>query len=102
MRSRGGNGFERGRFNDVAKAGCEADGTRHSQAVFAETDGRVANRADNSLFQVLSSADEVQYLLCLRVQHHAVNGEIAAKNVLLGRAGVLDTIRMAPVGIAEI
>ena len=66
MRSRGRNGFERGRFNDVAKARCEADGTRHAQAVFAETDVRVANGADNPLFEVLASADEVEYLLCLR------------------------------------
>ena len=69
----------------VIEARRETHGAEHAQLVFGKTAFGIADGADDSGFQIVSSADEIQDLVGCGIEHHAVDGEIAALRRL--RAG---------------
>ena len=64
----------------------QADGPQAAQLVFAQPRRRVADGAQDVVLQVGLAADVVDHLVGQRVQEHAVDREVAAGGVELGRA----------------
>src|SRR5579863_261240 len=85
-----------------AEAGCESNRAQHTQLVFTEAENWIANRADNSGFQVFLTADEVEDFVGDGIEHHAVDGEITAAHVFARIFAEADFIGMAAVGVADI
>jgi hypothetical protein len=52
--------------------------------------------------QVFRAADEIEYFAADRIEHHAVDGEVAAGDIFAGILAEADFIGMASVGVAEI
>src|SRR5260370_27604875 len=73
----------------VIESCSKAHSSKHAQLVFFKTTVGVADGADDSGFQIVLPAYEIQNLVRGRIEHHAVDGEIAAGAVFAG--GFLDT-----------
>ena len=89
-------------FDGVAEARGEADGAQHAEFVFGETAGRFADGADNSGGKIGATTDEVEDFADVVAHEKAVDGEIAALDVFLGRLGIDDLVGMAAIGVAEV
>ena len=96
------DGLECGGVDRKIEAGGEADGAEHAQVVLAEPRVGVADGADHAALQILASFDEVQNLATVRVHHEAVDGEIAALNVLARIALEMDQRGTAAVGVVVV
>jgi hypothetical protein len=94
-----GEGFG---LDSVAEARSEADGPEHAEFVFGETAGRIANGADDFGGEISAAADKIEDVAGVVAHEKAVDGEIAALNVFLGRLGVDDLVGMAAIGVAEV
>ena len=81
----GAEGVPRGGIYLVVETGGEADGAEEAEFVFAETGDGVADGAEGFGLQVGLAADEVDELVRDRIVEHAVDGEVAAVGVFLGR-----------------
>ena len=79
------DGVPRGGFDLVVETGGEADGAEEAEFVFAEAGGGIADGAEGPGFEVGLAADEVDELVRDRIVEHAVDGEVAAVGVFLGR-----------------
>ena len=66
--------------------GRELDGAHHAHGILAEVDHRVADRADETLLEVLETAHVVDDREVLDVVEEAVHREVAAVRIRLGRA----------------
>src|SRR4051812_2478450 len=77
------DGRERLIVNLVAEASGKADGAQHAQLVFTEGSFRWADGADYLVAQVLLPANIGENFVCGRIEEQAVDGEIAALDVLL-------------------
>lgn len=95
----GGEGFG---FDGVVEACSKAHGAEHPEFVFSETARRFADRANDPGGEIGAAADEVEDFAGVVAHEEAVDGEIAALDVLFGCFGVDDLIGMAAVGIAEV
>ncbi len=80
----------------------ETHGSEHAQFVFRETALRIADGADESGFQVFASTDEIQNFVGGGVEHHAIDGEVAALHVLARVFGEANLVGMAAVGVADV
>ena len=72
-------------FDFEAEPRGELDGAHHAHGIFLEADFRIADRADDPLFDVLHAADVINYAEILDVVEKAVDGEVAAVGVGFGR-----------------
>ena len=84
-----------GKLQTRSKADC----AKHAEFVFAETKVRIADGADQVLSQVAASSDEVENVSGLRILEHAVNGEVAAKDVFARIGGEADCVRPAAIQV---
>jgi hypothetical protein len=89
-------------FDGVVEARGEADGAEHAEFVFGEAPGGLADGADDSGGEIGASADEVENFAGVVAHEEAVDGEIAALDILFGSLGIDDLIGMAAIGIADI
>ena len=64
-------------FDRKVQTRRKANGAQHPQMVLFETALRPADRADHAGIQIGSPADQVDYLVGLRIQQQSVNREIA-------------------------
>ena len=62
----------------------------------------IADGADDARMQIFSAAHKVEDFAADRIEHHAVDGEIASGDVFAGVLAEADFIGMASVGVAEI
>ncbi len=93
-----------------AEARGKADASQHAQFVFGEARAGVSDRAYQAGIQVFHAAHEVKDRIpglprCgkhLRVQHHAVDGEVAALHILFRAVGESHRVRVPAVGIGAI
>ena len=95
------NGFRFHRKARSAQFRREAHRPNQTHGVFAVARGGVANHADDALFHVLVTVVVIDHDLGLRVVIHGVDGEIAARGILVLRAP--DVIAQhAPAGIDRV
>src|SRR5207249_760448 len=80
----------------------ESHRAQHAQFIFSKTQLWLADRADDSSVQILSPTNKIEHFVLEGVQQQAVDGEIAALNVLAGILAEPYLIGMAAVGIADI
>ena len=98
------------RFDGEAEAGGEADGAEHAQLVFFEAAVGLADGADDPFAKIAFAADVIQNRgrevagLAMQhgVEHHAVDGEVAAEHVFLGARGEADFGGMTAVVIGDV
>ena len=62
----------------------------------------IADGANNSGAQIFLAADVIEDFIRERVEHQAVDGEVSALYIFFGRAGVLDAVGMAAIGVANV
>lgn len=87
---RRGGGVDEGGVQRKAVAGGEAQGAQHAQRVVQERGRRRQRRADEAGAQVGKAlAGEVLHLARVDVVEEGVDGEVAARRVLLWRANLL-------------
>ena len=97
------------------KPGGEADGTQHAQLVLSEAKVRRAGGADDAGVEVLAAVDEVEDGGGRRVdlaggmvfqqpgvEEHAVDGEVAAKDVFARVSGEADGVGPAAIGVGAV
>ena len=96
------DGLECARVDDVAEAGGKPHRPQHAQLVFREAKLRIANRPNHSRSQVFPSPNKVQDLSAYRIEQHAVDGEIAARDILPRVSAEPHLIGMPPVRIADV
>ena len=88
-------------FDRKAEAGCETDRTQYAQSIFVQTVLGDADAADDAVFQVFLSAEEIAYFQCGRASH-GIDGEVAAGTVFPETPGKCDRIGMTVIGIIPI
>ena len=69
-----------------AEGGGEADGSEHTESIFAEAGEWISDGADELFLEVGLSADKIKHGLADGVEEHAVDGEVAALSVFFGGA----------------
>jgi hypothetical protein len=84
------------------KTGGKSHGSNHAQLVFAKTIFRISDGANDPGAQIFLPADEIEDFIRERVEHQAIDREVAALYIFFGRIGIFDAIGMAAVGIADI
>ena len=80
------------RFDGEVETGGEADGAEHAQLVFFKAAMGLADGADDAVAEIVFAADVVEdgggeiagLAMEDGVEHHAVDGEVAAEDVFLG------------------
>ncbi len=90
------------RLDLIIEAGCEADGAKHAEFVFGKTTLRVADGADDSGIEIGAAADEIEDLVGGGVEHHAVDSEVAALDVLARIFGEAYFVGTAAIGVAYV
>ncbi len=98
------------RLDGVVEARGKADGAEHPQLVFLEAAVGLADGADNAGAEIVLAADVVENgrgeVAGLAVQHgiehHAVDGEVAAQDVFLHARGKTDFGGMAAIVVGDI
>jgi hypothetical protein len=98
------------RFDGEVEAGGETHGAEHAQLVFFKAAVGLANGADDAVAEIVFAADVIQNRrreaagLAMEdgVEHHAVNGEVAAEDVFLGARGKADLGGVAAVAIRDV
>jgi hypothetical protein len=96
------NGGEGCGFDGVVEACGEAHGAEHTEFVFGETPGGLADGADDFGGEIGAAADEVEDFAGIVAHEQAVDGEVAALDVLFGCLGIDDLVGMAAVGVADV
>ena len=89
-------------LNFVAQAGCKTDCAQHAQFVFGESLLRIADGANDVVFQVGLTMNVVEDLFLDGIEQQPVDGEVAPLDIFLGRLGKAHLIGMPSVGIANI
>ena len=97
-------------FDREAEARGEADSAQHTQLVFLEAQPRIADGPHHSRFEVGAATDKVEHCAVnvagltqlQRIEQHAIDGEVAALNVLFGALRESDRVGMPAVGICAI
>src|SRR5579863_6111653 len=89
-------------FNGIFKARGKAYRPQHAQLVFGKAPLRIAYGANDAGFEVLASADKVKHFSADWIEHQAVDGEVAARDILTRIFAEADYIGMASVGIPEV
>ena len=93
-----------------AKAGSKAHPTQHAQLVFGEAVARVSDGTYQSGTQVLHSTHQIEHCVVdpvgpgkdFGVQHHAIDGEIAALYIFFRADGEAHRIRVPAVAIGAV
>src|SRR5579859_4841260 len=70
--------LEGGGLDLEPEAGGEGNGAQEAEVVFAKTDFRVADGADDTALEIGAAADEIENFAGVRIHHEAIDGEIAA------------------------
>src|SRR5713226_962727 len=96
------NGAKRFGFDLEAESRGESHRTHHAQFVFRETAAGLADGSNDFSFQVSLSANVVEHFAAVVAHQQAVDGKVAALNVLLRRLRIDDTVRVAAVAVAHI
>ena len=100
QRADGREGF---RLDAVAEARGEAHGAQHAQLVFVEAALGIADGADDAGLEIVAAADVVEDAIAVqRIQQQAVDGEVAALDVLLRALWCSDLVGMAAVGVGAV
>src|SRR5271165_2420622 len=94
--------LKRAWLDGIFKACGEAHGAQHAQLVFCEAQSRVADGADDSGLQIVAAANEVEHLAAYRIEHHSVNGEIAASHILSRVLRKAYLVGMPAIGVSDI
>ncbi len=110
VRCKGLNGREGGRFDLVAKPSREAHSPQHAELVLGEAQVGLADGADGLCGEVGAASDEVEHGgrevagcgVGQRVEQHAVDGEVPAPHILLGRGGEVDGIGPPSVAVRSV
>jgi N6-L-threonylcarbamoyladenine synthase len=84
------------------EAGSKAHSPQHAQFVFGEALAGVPDGTDQAGIQVVHAAHHVQDRVVGWVQHHAVDGEVAALYILFRTDGEAHCIRVPAVGVGAI
>ena len=90
-----------GRIDAETKPGGEAHTAQQAQPVLVEARGGLADGADDAGLEIRESADVVDDFAVRRVFEQAVDGEIAASSVFLGR-GEGDALRPPSIAVAAV
>ena len=106
----GGDGGGGGGIDLEVEAGGEADRAEHAELVFGEAEGGVADGSDDSGGEVFAAVDVVEGcgggIVGLveedGVEEHAVDGEVAAEDVLFRRGGEADGVGAAAVRVRAV
>jgi hypothetical protein len=86
----------------IAETRSKSHGANHAQLVFAEAIFGISDGANDSGAQVFLAADEIENFIRERVEHQAVDGEVAALYIFFRPGGVFNPIRMAAIGVANV
>src|SRR5713226_4358365 len=89
------NRFESGLLNAESEAGRETYGAHHAEFVLREATHGLTDGANDPGFQVGLPADKVENLAVVVTHQEAVDGEVAALNILLRRLRINHAVRMA-------
>ena len=92
-----GSGFDR-----VPEAGGKAYRAQHAQLVFGEAQLRPPDGANDSGFEVLASADEIQHFILNGIEQQAVDGKVAALDIFLSALAEAYLVGMAAVAVADV
>src|ERR1700684_1512253 len=79
----------------VLKARGETNGPQHAQLIFGETPLGFADGAYDTSFQIILATNEVEHFAAHGVEHHAVDGEVAACGIFPRILTESNLIRMA-------
>src|SRR5882672_5964829 len=93
---------QRFRFDLVFEARGKTYRAQHPQFIFRETTFRIADGADDSDFEVLLPSHEVEHFAAHRIEHHAIDGKVAAGNVLARILAEAYFVGTASVRVSEI
>ena len=86
----------------VIEARGKTHGAEHAQFVFRKTAFGIADGAHDSGFQVVAAADEIQDLVCFWIEHHAVDGEVAALDIFARVFAEAYLVGMTAIGVADV
>ena len=92
------------------KARGETDSAQHAELVLFEAPVRLADGADDAVAEIVAAADVVEngggqaagLALEDGVEHHAVDGEVAAEDIFLRRRGEADFGGVAAVEVGDV
>ena len=69
----------------VIERRSKAHRAQHTEPIFFETLGGIADRANDLRFDVAAAADEIDHFVFLRIEEHSVDREVAAFRVFFRR-----------------
>ncbi len=103
-------GLKRARLDLKTEPGRKAHRPQHAQLVFLKAPCRFADRTHNARLEVAKTIDKIKdgcaHVSPARelhgVEQHAVDGEVAAEDVLPGGASVMDGVWPAAIAIAAV
>src|ERR1700733_2893602 len=96
------NRGQRLRFDGVLKARRKPHRAQHTQFVFGQTHFRIADGTNDAGSEVSPSAHKVEHFAAHRIEHHAVDGKVAARDILPWILAEPDFIGTPSVGVTEI
>ena len=101
-RSQPADGGEGCRLDIELQTCREADGAKQPQVVFPKSPLGIADRADDSCFQIGAATGEIEHLAGHGIEQQRVYREVAAQHVLLRIGLEMNTFRMAAIQIFEV
>src|SRR5262252_9716248 len=93
---------EGSRFDLIFKSRSEAHRPQHAQFVFGNSLLRRTNGTDDSSRQILASSYKIKDLSIDWIEHHPIDGEVSARNVLARILAEAHFIRMPSIRISNI
>src|SRR5580658_10464925 len=102
LRGRLLNRLKSSRLDGVSETRGEADSTQHPELVFGEPSVRIADGSDDSGFEILASANEIQNLVRDRIEQQAVDGEIAAFDIFSRILAETNLVGMTSVAVSDV
>src|SRR6516164_3245126 len=96
------NRSKRVRFDLIAEARGKTHRAQHAQLIFGKAPARIADGSDQGGPEVGLTADKVEHLAGVVPHQQAVDGEVAARDIVFRFCGVRDRVGVPPVGVTEV
>ena len=90
------------RLDLVLKSCRKPHRAQHTQFVFGKSPLRIPDGADDSSGEIAATAHVIQNFSAHRIEHHAVNREVAPGYIFLGTLAESDFVGMPSIGIADV
>src|SRR5882724_2691651 len=89
-------------LNRVSETCGKPEGAQHAQLVLGETQHRIADRADDFSAKIVLAANVVENLVVHRIEQQAIDGKVAALDILLRAVAETNLVGVAAVRIAPV